>query len=153
MSVPLIIRHGQPSDLPEVIVMADSATYWRQEEYERIFNSARILLVADRGRAILGFVLAHNILGEWELENLAVAPGHRRQGVGQQLVSALIREAESNGARSISLEVRESNAAAKSLYESCGFQQYGRRKGYYSSPPEDAVLYRFLCNPATLEKC
>ncbi|HVZ19058.1 MAG TPA: ribosomal protein S18-alanine N-acetyltransferase [Terriglobales bacterium] len=149
----IIIRRGIPADLPEVIVLAETAAYWRPEEYEKIFTSLRTLLVAEYNGAILGFVIAHNILGEWELENIAVAPAHRRQGLGQQLVTALIREAEHTQAKAILLEVRESNTAAIILYERCGFQQYGRRKTYYSSPSEDGLLYRFLCNPATLENC
>jgi ribosomal-protein-alanine N-acetyltransferase len=52
---------------------------------------------------------------------------------------------------SIFLEVRESNLAAQKLYQSCGFEQYSRRKAYYSDPAEDALLYRFLCTPETRE--
>jgi ribosomal-protein-alanine N-acetyltransferase len=40
------------------------------------------------------------------------------------------------------LEVRESNAAARTLYENAGFEQTGRRRSYYTSPLEDAILYR-----------
>jgi ribosomal-protein-alanine N-acetyltransferase len=151
MSDDITIRRGTPADLPEIIVMADTAAHWQPEEYKKIFNSPRTLLVATRGDALLGFVVSHNIVGEWELENIAVAPGHRQRGVGGQLISALICEAKHDGAKQIFLEVRESNIAAKLLYERCGFQQYGRRKNYYSNPSEDGLLYRFLCNPATLE--
>lgn len=79
---------------------------------------------------------------EWEIENIVVAPKVRRKGIGRQLVDALLAAAGETNSESVFLEVRESNAAARKLYESAGFQQNGRRKSYYSDPPEDAILYR-----------
>jgi ribosomal-protein-alanine N-acetyltransferase len=149
----VVIREGRPADLAEITVMADSSSYWPDEKFQEIFNTPRTLLVADHNGALLGFILAHNILGEWEIESIAVAPGHRHRGIGRMLVQALIDAAITNKAQFIFLEVRESNLAARGLYESCGFRQYSRRKAYYSNPDEDALLYRFLCTPETRENC
>jgi len=73
--------------------------------------------------------------GEFEILNLAVAPEARRQG----LARALIEEALRRGGRWF-LEVRESNAAARALYGSVGFREAGERRGYYSDPPEKAIV-------------
>ncbi len=151
-----IVRQGTPADLPRIIEIAGAsrtAAHWRPADYEQIFETKRLLLVAAGDDEILGFVVAHDIAGEWELENIVVATGHQRRGVAKLLVEALIREAEIRNGKFIFLEVRESNTAAKCLYERWGFQQYGRRSGYYSGPREDAILYRFLCNPKSLENC
>ncbi len=78
--------------------------------------------------------------GECEIYDLAVLPEKRRGGLGRELVLAAVRSAEVHGADSIYLEVRETNTAARGLYDSLGFKEYGRRKNYYSSPREDAVL-------------
>ncbi len=92
---------------------------------------------------ILGFLVARHLAPEWELENLVVAPTARRQGLGKRLVHALLARAHETKSHSVFLEVRESNAAARSLYEKTDFAQTGRRKAYYKDPAEDALLYRF----------
>lgn len=156
MSGGVSIRRGEPDDLDQVIAMAqgsETAAHWREHDYSAIFQTKRILFIAESGKRIVGFVVAHDIAGEWELENIVVAADEQRHGVGKRLVAALVEEASKNAAEFIFLEVRESNIAARSLYESSGFQEYGRRKGYYANPSEDGLLYRFLCNPKSLEKC
>ncbi len=150
----IAIRPGTPADLDQVMAISSqsyTAAHWRPTDYQQIFSSSRILLVAEDANQIIGFLIAHNIAGDCELENIAVSSDHRQRGIGQQLVSALFCAIRSNATKSIFLEVRESNSAARKLYERCGFHQYGSRKSYYSNPSEDAVLYRFLCTPATLE--
>ena len=150
------VRQGTPADLPQIIALANAsqtAARWRTADYTQIFQTKRTLLIAEHGAGTVGFLVAHDIAGEWELENIVVVPAHRRRGVAKQLVQALIHEAKIRNGKFIFLEVRESNFAANRLYERCGFQQYGRRSGYYSDPPEDAILYRFLCTTESLENC
>ena len=91
---------------------------------------------------ILGFLIAHHLAPEWELENLVVAPAARRRGIGKRLLEALLAAARETN-NSVFLEVRESNTAARALYENAGFEQTGRRPSYYASPSEDAILYRW----------
>ncbi len=66
----------------------------------------------------------------------------RRKGLGKRLLQALLDAARETKS-SVFLEVRESNAAARALYENAGFEQTGRRPSYYTSPLEDAILYRW----------
>jgi ribosomal-protein-alanine N-acetyltransferase len=93
---------------------------------------------------LLAFLVAHQIDREWELENIAVTPTARRRGLATILIQELFRRARENNSHSIFLEVRESNQLAQTLYEKLGFTKSGLRKGYYQSPPEDAILYRRL---------
>ena len=79
--------------------------------------------------------------GECELENIAVGPSLPRKGAGTQLIQCLIAAARKRSVHSIHLEVRESNSAARTFYEKCGFANTGRRPKYYSDPQEEAVLY------------
>ena len=85
--------------------------------------------------------MARHLPPEWELENIVVAPAVRRMGVGIQLLDSLLVQARQNDSASIFLEVRESNTEARRLYEKLGFRENGRRRAYYTSPSEDAVLY------------
>ena len=86
--------------------------------------------------------MARHLAPEWELENIVVAPAARRTGLGKRLLNALLSQARETNSAAVFLEVRESNTAARSLYEKTGFQLTGRRKAYYTNPQEDAVLYR-----------
>jgi ribosomal-protein-alanine N-acetyltransferase len=97
---------------------------------------------------ILGFLVANHLTPDWELENIVIAPQELRKGLGKQLLEALLAEARQTNTVSLFLEVRESNTAARALYQKAGFEQTGRRKSYYANPMEDAVLYRL-----TLGQC
>ena len=68
--------------------------------------------------------------------------GGEHLGVGSALVRELVREAGRSGAAAVLLEVRESNAGARRLYEKIGFSEIGRRPDYYRNPPEDALLLK-----------
>lgn len=77
---------------------------------------------------------------EGQVTNIAVHPDFRRRGMGDAIVKALLRHAKSAHLASVSLEVRVSNAAAIALYKRNGFNEVGRRKGFYTKPSEDAVI-------------
>ena len=101
-------------------------------------------IVAADGEQLLGFAIFRPVGPEAELLNLAVDPHLRRRGVGRALLSHLIRAGRAAGVEAIYLEVRESNAGATSLYQAMGFQAFGRRRGYYENPVEDAICMRAL---------
>jgi ribosomal-protein-alanine N-acetyltransferase len=85
-------------------------------------------------------------MDEGELANLAVAPELRSRGIGRLLLDAILQNATTRGVRQLYLEVRESNVAARGLYLGRGFEQVGRRKRYYRSPTEDALILRRALN-------
>lgn len=100
------------------------------------------LLVDDRGE-LLGYFVAMTVLDEVHLLNITVAPAHQRQGWARILLDALALWARQRQAQWIWLEVRESNARARSIYAAHGFQEVGLRKNYYpmhDGPREHAVL-------------
>lgn len=74
--------------------------------------------------------------------NLAVAPEHRREGLGARLLEEGLGLLRARGARQVYLEVRAGNEAARALYERRGFRPVGRRSGYYRNPAEDAIVLR-----------
>ncbi len=125
---------SERADAKRLVLVADAPFH---------FHSATDENAPGSSCDILGFLVARHLAPEWELENLVVAPAARRQGLGQRLVHALLAMAAETNSQSVFLEVRESNAAARSLYEKTNFAQTGRRKAYYKDPAEDALLYRF----------
>lgn len=89
-----------------------------------------ILLLARVDGVPAGFALARTIVDEAELLLLAVRPTCRRRGLGQRLIDASLRAAARSGAERLHLEMRENNPA-QALYTALGFQEVGRRRGYY----------------------
>ena len=98
--------------------------------------------IPPAGHGIFAFLIAHRVAAAWELENIVVAATARRRGIGQRLLGELIQQVRSTQCSEISLEVRESNRDARSLYRKAGFEEVGLRRNYYSNPPEDAILCR-----------
>lgn len=97
-------------------------------------------MVAVQDEEVVGFAGLQQVLDEGYITNIAVAESCRRQGLGRAMLSALVDHCRENGAAFLTLEVRQSNAAAISLYESMGFLPEGLRKNFYRQPTEDAIL-------------
>lgn len=105
-------------------------------------NPLSLWLVAMEGERLAGYVGSQTVMDETDMMNLAVAPQYRRQGVGEALVNALAASLKDLGSRCLTLEVRDSNEAARALYGKLGFREIGRRRGYYRDPREDALILR-----------
>lgn len=98
-----------------------------------------VVAVLDTG-AIAGYAGMQCICDEAYVENIAVFPAYRGQGIGRALTCRLIDTAREEACAFLTLEVRPSNTAAVSLYESLGFRAVGRRKNFYTQPTEDGLL-------------
>lgn len=109
-----------------------------------------ILLVSEESKGIAGYAALWLAADEAELGNLAVRPGRRGRGIGRTLLSRVLEEAALRGARAVFLEVRESNAVARHLYEAFGFRIVGSRPDYYASPREDALVMRLSLDRLSL---
>jgi ribosomal-protein-alanine N-acetyltransferase len=114
---------------------------WSREALtEELWNEAAVILVAEgEDGTVLGYAGLQTVLDEGYLNNVAVDPRFRRQGVADQLLAAFVRFGREKLAF-LTLEVRASNAPAIALYAKHGFGEVGRRKNYYDDPQEDAVL-------------
>ena len=110
-------------------------------EYE-LKNPLSVWLVAAEGQCVIGYVGSQTVIDESDVMNIAVLPQYRRQGVGERLICELITRLNDKGSKSLTLEVRVSNAPAIALYNKLGFQQVGRRPNYYRNPKEDAYILR-----------
>ena len=153
MSVAL--REATPDDVPAIhaIEVASFADPWSEGAFRSMIAHPQVRArVATRGGEVVGYSIAWIVDDECELANVAVAPTIRRAGAGGALLDDLIAEVERRGGATIWLEVRASNAAARALYESRGFAEMGRRKGYYRAPVEDAVLMRRAPTAVSVER-
>lgn len=89
---------------------------------------------------ITGFIAARFTGDEVHINNVAVRHAFRLRGIGATLLGHVLKEGARMGARSAILEVRAANMAAQALYQRVGFRVVGRRRGYYTDPPEDALV-------------
>ena len=158
------VRPAKPSDQPQLVEIAShsaTAAQWNQAEYLKLFSldepgaqpqveagtqtqlQSRITLVVEQDASVVGFIVGRQVEDEWEIENIAVTGTARRRGLGSRLVGELLDLVRSRGGKSVFLEVRESNRAARSLYEKWAFIEVGRRKMYYQNPAEDALVLKF----------
>ena len=100
------------------------------------------LVAVDETGTVRAYAGSRLVLDEADIMNIAVVPELRRQGLGSRLLAELLHRLTAGGARVVTLEVRESNAPARAMYERFGFVQAGLRPNYYSHPREHALLLR-----------
>ena len=93
---------------------------------------------------LLGYICRWLIGDEVQILNLAVHPDQRRSGIGRALVEQILQEAEQQGVRVVTLEVRRENASAIALYRSLGFSESGVRRNYYGRGHDAIIMHRTL---------
>jgi len=157
----LVVRHADAGDIGRVleIEQASFVDPWTDEAFRTSLTlpHLRFLVVgpdagatapAAGGDAVVGYVLAMVVGPEGEIADIAVAPEARGRGVGGLLLDRATDLLIEGGVRTIYLEVRESNEAARRLYEGRSFAMIGRRRSYYRQPVEDALVLRREIAPA-----
>jgi ribosomal-protein-alanine N-acetyltransferase len=142
MAVEAVLRPATKSDLPALVELeriSFTVPNWPADTFLRYDCT-----VAEVAGEIGGFLVSREIFRgnakegpEREILNLAVAPRHRRLGIATLLIKQ-----EFSKKASFFLEVRESNLAARALYQRLGFVEIGRRAEYYSNPTETAIVMR-----------
>ena len=107
---------------------------------EELYNETASFLVAEgEDGSVLDYAGLHVVLDEGYIDNVAVDPACRRQGIADALIDTFVRFGAARLAF-LTLEVRAGNAPAIALYEKLGFREVGRRKNYYRAEHEDALL-------------
>ena len=134
----------RPEQLDDILLMEQQcfSVPWTHEQLmAQLSDFMHIFLAAEdeNGRAV-GYAGLMYVLDEGYISNVAVSPDRRREGIADMLLTELYERAKAKKLSFLTLEVRESNIPAQSLYKKHGYTEVGRRKAYYSRPKEDAVL-------------
>lgn len=136
---------NDPQDLDGILTI-DAASFshpWTREDYARELCHAErtvILIARTPEHPVAGYCACWVLADELQINNLAVLPAARQAGVGRALVKAALAAGWFRGARRAWLEVRSANTPARRLYQAAGFSDVATRRGYYSDPPDDAVV-------------
>jgi ribosomal-protein-alanine N-acetyltransferase len=143
---PVRIRPGEERDLEavhalELVAFADP---WPLSAFRELLDQPHVAFEVAESAAseLLGYLIVMRAADEAEIANLAVQPHARRAGIAHALLDGFLVRASGESVRTMYLEVRESNAGARALYASRGFEQAGRRRQYYRKPVEDALILR-----------
>ena len=131
----------EDADAVAAIEEQSFAMPWKREDFWReAKNELATYIVGELDGKIVAYAGAWVSFNQAEVMSVAVVPELRGQGLGTLLFGELIKTVKARGAKSITLEVRPSNAAAIKLYENFGLRSVGRRKGYYLDNGEDALI-------------
>ena len=113
---------------------------WSENAILESYNSDTKFFVFEENETILGYAGLQTVLDEGYVTNIAVTKLARGRGIGKALINTLIDFGKDKKLAFISLEVRQSNIPAISLYTKCGFKDMGKRKNFYQNPIEDAKI-------------
>ena len=102
--------------------------------------TARVYVVRLHDAPVAGFCACWFVADELHVNTMVIDFPFRRQRLGWFLMRTVMLEAARQGATRATLEVRESNDAARKLYEGLGFSVTARRPRYYAHPKEDALI-------------
>ena len=145
-------------DLLEVVEIEETTglSQWGWDAYlQELARPEAVMLVVrrgapdDTGRSVVAYIASRVSADELHINNIGVREESRRKGLGAALLGAALEAGAGRGARLAVLEVRAGNAPAQALYARFGFEVVGRRRDYYRSPVEDAlVMTKPLAPPA-----
>ncbi len=140
----IITRSMEEKDLDEImtIELESFTTPWTKESFklEITDNKLAKYFIAEIDNKVVGYGGIWLILDEGHITNIAVGKDYRGQGVGNEIIEALIVYCKIKQIRNMTLEVRESNIVAQNLYKKYGFLDCGIRPNYYADDHEDAVI-------------
>lgn len=138
-----VIEKGTVSDI-KAIARLEKACFsipWSENTLISAMENSTIFFVAKRGKKTVGYIGISCVADEGYITNIAVNENYRKKGIGTKLLNRVFALARDNQLSFVSLEVRTSNLNAISLYTNLGFKEEGRRKNFYESPKEDALIF------------
>jgi ribosomal-protein-alanine N-acetyltransferase len=144
MSV-VIERLGDAADLDAVLAIEEASfnnpttRQWYESELQRP-DVCFVFVIRTPEARVAGFCAFWRVVDQIHINNLAIHPAWRREGLGRRLLAGVLAQADAMGAPYVTLEVRRSNHAALALYQGAGFTLVGVRSGYYTQPIEDALI-------------
>lgn len=139
----MVIRPMEEKDIPFVheIECSIFSMPWSKEAFGKsIQDLHNIYLVVEQDGEIIAYCGLWGVVGEGQINNVAVESSYRNRGIGRKMLQSLIDIGRNKGLESFTLEVRVSNLSAIALYHRLGFQDAGIRKSFYEAPTEDALI-------------
>lgn len=140
----MMIRRMEPGDVQAAAVLEaeNFSEPWSANSFmEELGKDTSVYLVAYEGDRLIGVCGLVTSFDEGEVLNVSVKKEYRKQGIALKMLKQLFQEAENLGVKHLTLEVREGNIPARTLYEKLGFVCEGIRPNFYRNPSENAAIY------------
>ncbi len=138
------IRCMDLNDIDQVVTISQMifAVPWKKEDfqYELTTHPSALYYVIENQDEILGYIGMWHFYEQAQIATFGIHKDYQRQGLGQMLLSYTIEQARKRDVETLSLEVRQSNIKARTIYEKNGFVDAAIRKNYYQDNHEDAIL-------------
>ncbi len=140
------LRLMEERDLPFVLKIErlSFSHPWLESTFKGEINNQGIsfpfVVVHMNQDKIIGYIIFWLMGDKAQISNFAIHPDFRRLGLGGKVLNRISAQIRKYGAKSVILEVRPSNFAARRLYGKYGFKSLGIRKAYYRDPEEDALV-------------
>ncbi len=147
MAVPCLIRATSRADIPALAGLEQAAFTdpWTPAQLDAALTGPGgvgwVAVSGTEPERLLGHLIGRIVVDQGEILSVAVSPGDRRGGIGSALLDQALDTMRARGVTGVWLEVRAGNLGAQALYRSRGFAATGRRRGYYESPVEDALIF------------
>ena len=142
------IREMLPNDLDQVIAVEREVFLfpWSRMNFADSLTAKYYCCVLAQSETVFGYGVMMSGPDEAHILTVGIAPKCQKKGWGQKLLEHLIQQANRQSARSMILDVRESNIGAMNLYKQLGFIPIGKRKGYYPAMcgREDAIVMELI---------
>lgn len=144
MEYDISFRSAGESDINAITAIENDCftDAWSKEAFKSsLANPFCEVIVAEtyEDKMIVAYAVTMHMYEQGELAKVAVARQYHRQGIALRLVRWLLRIAEHEGVERVFLDVRQSNTAARALYEKAGFKSYAVTEDFYKSPVEPAI--------------
>ncbi len=142
MTEGLVIRLPKEDDIKKAALLEKEIFPHPWSESDFLCQSKdnnSLFLVADVNNKIVGYISVSMVLDESSINTIAVDKSYRGRGIARALIKRALKEIYKR-CSFLTLEVRESNVAAISLYSSLEFKTVGKRPHYYRDPDETAIL-------------
>lgn len=145
----MTVRPATPDDADAIARLeaeGRDGSAWTRAAVELMLEQGddSVVLVAEHGGEVAGFLLGTAIADEGEVMMVRVSPDARRLGLGRALMEAAEQAWRDREVTKAFLEVRVDNAAARALYATLGWAEVGRRRAYYDDGEDALVLRRDL---------
>jgi ribosomal-protein-alanine N-acetyltransferase len=133
------VRAARPADAAPLAAIDGRVNFnpWSEQQFvaacSGVDTQPASALVVEEGDRVDGFVVIFQVLDEASIHSIAVQPTQQGKGLGQMLLNAALLQMQQAGATRCLLEVRQSNSAARRLYQRSGFTLDGVRKNYYAT--------------------
>lgn len=148
-----IIRQLTIKDISKIVTLYASCfkKAWSSDFFSKFLDSSNSISIGcfDTQQQLIGFCLCRWVVDEAEILTIVVGRQWRRQGIGYNLFTRVLKQLKKIGVKKIFLEVHEKNQSALSLYNKLYFQPIGVRENYYldtEEMPGNAIVLELVLN-------